>query len=119
MSKHVYKGVVSRGLVVAGDKSVPPTRWWNNNWLVNVAHKKHAVLTYLGPRSYQLGYRNSRGVNMLYDRKIESREYQIRIPIGHEDRMFFAIDSLGNEIELLFDGLFDKDSPRIANLPIL
>lgn len=110
---------IKNGELVKGDKTAPPTRWWNILWLLFFGWKKQAVLNnvMLG-RACRVGYRDFHGKTMLNSEFTYERRFRVRI--GHEDCTFFGIDADGKETVLVADeGLYDKDDPRIQNLPLV
>lgn len=88
------------GTLAKGDKSVSPTRWWNRRFLQLFRWTK--VTVFMVPEniaSYRVGFKPQTGEAELSEEVLTSRKFAVRN--GHEDCVFFALDSDGREIVLL------------------
>jgi len=89
-----------RGTLAKGDKSVPPTRWWNRRYLQLFCWNKMTVfMVPEGIESYRVGFKSLTGDAELNEEVLTSRKFAVRN--GFEDCIFFAIDRDGREITLL------------------
>jgi len=88
------------GTLAKGDKSVPPTHWWNHLYLK--FFRWHQVTVFQVPEgtaTYRVGYKPEVGPAMFLDELMVSRQFAVRN--GFEDCVFYAINSAGREIVLL------------------
>jgi len=92
------------GIIVPGDKTVPPTRWWNHLWLLLWGWKCYAFFSvrYVPSDGYFVGFRDFTEKTMIQSVKQTSPEFRVRI--GYEDCEFFAINAKGKPIDLDFKG---------------
>lgn len=80
------------GTAVEGNKSAPPTRWWNHLWLALFGWK--IVVTFRVPKTlaesgYYIGYSPIMG-GAMYNTEICHDEH-FSMKVGHEDCKFFAL----------------------------
>ena len=93
-----YSGRVD-GLLLAGDKNVPPTKWWNHAWLRFRVWKMVSVLCVpIGVQAYRVGYIQESGEPMYGKRVLTVPWFAVRH--RYEDRKFFAVDLEGTELPL-------------------
>lgn len=83
---------IKTGTMVEGDKSSPPTRWWNKYWLVLFGWK--VVATFRVPKDiaaagYYVGYTPIKGSTWYNDSATHGEVYSMKI--GHEDCEFFVL----------------------------
>ncbi len=91
-----------KGILVEGDKAAPPTRWWNQLYLVFWGWKTVTVFEVPGiamERGYRVGYVPSKGVAMI-ESKVNHDRY-FRMKNGHEDCTFFAVMPDHKEVPLV------------------
>ncbi|MFA5185054.1 MAG: hypothetical protein WC551_01050 [Patescibacteria group bacterium] len=95
-----FDGSRVHGNRAKGDKTVPPTRWWNHLYLK--FFRWHKVTIYMVPDGivcYRVGYKPEVGPAMLREELMTSRKFAVRN--GHEDCVFYAVGSDGREIIIL------------------
>lgn len=97
-----YPGHVA-GLLLMGDKNVPPTRWWNQLWLRSRVWKTVSVLSVpIDVKEYRVGYIPESGVAMYNTKVLTSPWFAVRH--GHEDCRFFAVALDGTELPIDVSG---------------
>lgn len=107
------------GTAIEGDRTSPPTRWWNHIFLVLWGWK---TVTVFGVSEeavrigYRVGYRPLCGQSMVEDRI--SHEPTFRMRVGHEACTFFAVTADGQEIPLQTVGRTVKNDPNYKNAPL-
>lgn len=93
-----YLGRVE-GLLLGGDKNVPPTKWWNHIWLILHVWKTVSVLAVpIEVKAFRVGYIPESGVAKYNTKVLTVPWFAVRH--GHEDCRFFAIDLKGTELPL-------------------
>lgn len=93
-----YPGRVE-GLLLAGDKNVPPTKWWNHLWLIHRVWKTVSVLVVpVEVKAYRVGYIPESGVAMFSTKVLNVPWFAVRH--GYEDCRFFAVDLEGTELPI-------------------
>jgi len=105
------------GTRAKGDKTVPPTRWWNHLYLLLFRWRK--VTVYLVPEeytSYRVGYKPETGPARILEEPLNSRRFAVRN--GFEDCVFFAIDRDGHEI-ILLELEQTRDDCLSSNTPLI
>ncbi|MFA6100187.1 MAG: hypothetical protein WC750_04955 [Patescibacteria group bacterium] len=89
------------GKLVEGDKTAPPTKWWNFHWLLLFGWKNVVIFKVsqeAAERGYHVGFRPLIGEAQFHFVTCHSRSF--KMSLGHEDCTFFAIDDKGHEIPI-------------------
>lgn len=88
------------GILLKGDTTVPPTRWWNHLFLLWWYWKQVSVIEIVGKYNapYSIGYIPFTGKAMIWSEEFRGRCFAVRH--GHEDCRFFALDRHGFPAEL-------------------
>lgn len=112
------KRTIPRGLwhtvFVPGDKSVPPTRWWNRAWLCRWFWKPvvFGVWAEAVQDGYRVGYRLPGDELTIWVKQEVRHEEWFAMRIGHEACYFFALDAVsGEEILIHRLGVVGLDVP--------
>ena len=115
-----YEGGACTGILVKGDPSVPPTRWWNHLYLLWFGWKQVAVfwaparaMTYF---SYRIGYRTCTGEAFIRVKPIQDNCF--RMLVGHEDVTFFAVDRSYQEVPIGLAKVTARDDPTCTRYPL-
>jgi len=112
-----FDGSKVHGTLARGDKTMPPTRWWNHLFLLWFKWDKVTVFEVpAGVIPYRVGYKPEVGPAMLKEDLMSSRRFAVRN--GHEDCVFYAVDDTGKEIILLEIEQISADSLP-ANIPLI
>lgn len=90
-------------VVSLGDKSCPPTRWWNHWWLLATGAWKHAVVIEVEPPAdkhamHTVGYDPFEGSAMC--KRLDIMTAKVAFRMGYESCRFFAFDAQGNQLPL-------------------
>ncbi|MDQ7814499.1 MAG: hypothetical protein RDU25_01695 [Patescibacteria group bacterium] len=116
-------GSTIHGTLAKGDKTMPPTRWWNHLFLLWFKWDKVTVFEVASLNReekqvapYRVGYKPQVGPAMLRDDLMTSRRFAVLN--GNEDCVFFAVDENGNEVALLEIEQVSKDSLP-ASIPLI
>ena len=113
-----YKGSV-QGVKVEGDKSAPPTKWYNHlilalwGWKVVTVFEVSEGAARIG---YQVGYMPFDGKGMVESKVNYDRRF--RMKNGHEDCTFFAVNPKGEEVALKVVTRTMKDDPAYQDAPL-
>lgn len=89
------------GRLVKGDKTAPPTKWWNYHWLLWFGWTKVAVFKVsddVATRGYHVGFKPPNSEAQVHLAVCHSRRF--KMTVGHEDCTFFVIDEKGHEIPI-------------------
>ncbi len=90
------------GTQVQGDKSVMPTRWWNQAFLWLASWRNVVVFKVPeGINRYRVGRKLEDGTAFVYEEPFDTRRIAIRR--RHEGQTAFAITPDGREIALIED----------------
>lgn len=103
------------GKLVKGDKTAPPTKWWNYHWLLWFGWKKVAVFKVsdeAAKNGYHVGFKPSAGEAEVHLALCHSRTF--KMAIGREDCIFFAIDEKGREVPLKLLAVAKKDEDQYS-----
>lgn len=108
------------GVLVPGDPSVPPTRWWNRIFLALWRWKTVAVFRFVDPldagNGYSVGFVPSQGPAMTEPRV--SYDTRFRMKVGHEPCRFFAINLGGNEVRIALVAITTINDQTYADVPL-
>lgn len=113
-----YRGKI-RSLCVEGDKTAPPTTWWNHlylalwGWKVVTVFEVSVEEAKLG---YRIGYLPVNGKAMIESRVNHDRRF--RVKNGHEACTFFAIALDGTGVALKMIARSVKDDTTYENAPL-
>jgi hypothetical protein len=108
------------GVLLSGDPTVMPTRWWNE-WLIPLFWKQVTVLELplaAAQRGYHLGFIPTGTDGIPRATRDVLRHRQIRVRHGREDCVFFAT-SRGEAIPLALEIRTHRDDPRYQDAPCL
>jgi hypothetical protein len=109
------------GVLVPGDETAPPTKWWNHLYLRWFRWRKMAIFrfAYAPDGGYRVGFRDAWKRTMLNLHVYTSPYFRVRI--GHEACTFFAVNHNMEEILIEFRFITDKDDLRysITMLPLI
>lgn len=101
-----YEQHINSNLTVfsRGDRSVPPTRWWNHWYLLLTKAWKRAIVIEVEPNHgnphaiFAIGYDPVKGAAMC--RPLNRMTTKVAFRVGFEPCCFFALDSEGKQIPL-------------------
>ena len=112
-----FHGKVS-GVIVSGDHSVAPTRWWNHLYLLWFRWKKVTVLRVPSYQDgYHLGYVPFKGSARLQSQVLTHK--LIRVRNGYEDCIFFATNAKGEEVKIEVVIQTNMDDQSYKDVPLL
>ncbi len=87
-----------RGIRLAGDPTVPPTRWWNHLYLLHFVWKETSILEVIDmDQPFYVGYIDSNGKTMYKAKLLDGR---FSVLHGHEACRFFAVRPDGTELDV-------------------
>ena len=113
-----YRGKI-RSLCVEGDKTAPPTTWWNHlylalwGWKVVTVFEVSVEEAKLG---YRIGYLPFDGKAMIEERINHDRRF--RVKNGNEACTFFAIAPDGIEVALTMVARSVKNDATYEHAPL-
>jgi len=112
-----------RGTLVKGDPLIPETRWRNFLYFHLVGLDKVTVFCIIPKTTtevlpYRIGYKptTTKGRALICDRFLTNRHAAVWT--RHEDCIYFAIDTDGNEVPLVFDREMHRENVSM-NIPVL
>jgi hypothetical protein len=97
------------GLLVEGDKTMPPTTWWNFHWLYWFGWKRVVVFEVspeIASRGFHVGFKQGSEAKVHF---ATCRVRRFKLRLGHEDCTFFAIDDTGREVPIKLLDVAGKD----------
>ena len=116
-----YKGDPIKGIKVEGDKTVPPTKWWNVPYLRAYVWKVVTVFEVSQEAArdgYRIGYVPFKGKAMLEDVGYHDRRC-FGMLNGYEDCTFFAVSVLdGSEVPLAVFRRTDKEGVAMLGVAL-
>lgn len=108
------------GVLVPGDPSVPPTRWWNHLFLALWRWKTVAVFEVADPLEaidgYCVGFRPMEGPAKVEMGVEHNRRF--RMKVGHEACTFFATNLGGNEVRIRLITTTTISDKAYADVPL-
>ena len=119
MSWKKFTGEVEDLVLVRGDDTLSPTRWWNRRFL-RFRSKSYAVLNVpddVRRDGYRVGFCAFDGVTMVSTRVLT--EPHVRIRRGRENCVFFVIGTDGKTKPMRLVGYVGKADKEWSHAPLI